>query len=221
MDGVERAALGAVNGLRPQFDQVSVIRLMWSCRDENGRLRLRQANGLHILNKSPFRAGRGAGTRNKDRTCPVGDPRVGNGFVSLMAYQANATPTSPPEISLAKSELGFQGLLEMSAYSLVRDGATYPAVPLPHGVNDPRGPVWGSTEMAVRLPATTHSDKPVLRRLDFWPAPGLRLKRSVCWTHAVAFREMRIAQILAFVQKAKRVLSSNGVLHTLINRKCG
>ena len=41
------------------------------------------------------------------------------------------------------------------------------------------------------------------------------------WTHAVAFREMRIAQILAFIQKAKRVLSSNGVLHTLINRKCG
>ena len=43
MDGVERAALGAVNGLGPQFDQVSVIRLVWSCRDENGRLRPRQA----------------------------------------------------------------------------------------------------------------------------------------------------------------------------------
>ena len=40
-------------------------------------------------------------------------------------------------------------------------------------------------------------------------------------TRVVAFREMRIAQILAFVQKAKRVLSSSGVLHTLINRKCG
>ena len=102
-----------------------------------------------------------------------------------MAYRANATPTSPPEISLAKSELGFQRLLEMSAYSLVRDGATHPAV------------------------------------LDFWPAPGLRLKRSVSGTHAVALREIRIAQILAFVQKAKRVLSSNGVLNTFINRKCG
>ena len=34
-------------------------------------------------------------------------------------------------------------------------------------------------------------------------------------------REMRIAQILAFVQNAKWVLSSNDVLHTLINRKCG
>ena len=43
MDGVERAALGAVNGLGPQFDQVSVIRLVWTCRDENGRLRPRQA----------------------------------------------------------------------------------------------------------------------------------------------------------------------------------
>jgi hypothetical protein len=53
------------------------------------------------------------------------------------------------------------------------------------------------------------------------PSPGLRLTRSVCWTHAVAFREMRIAQILAFVQNAKWVLSSNDVLHTLINRKCG
>jgi hypothetical protein len=54
---------------------------------------------------------------------------------------------------------------------------------------------------------------------EIWLVKGL--KRSVCWTHAVAFREMRIAQILAFVQNAKRVLSSDDVLHTLINRKCG
>ena len=35
--GVGRAALGAVNGLRRQLDQVSVIKLMWGCRDESGR----------------------------------------------------------------------------------------------------------------------------------------------------------------------------------------
>ena len=108
----------------------------------------------------------------------------------------------------------------MSAYSHVRDVATYPAVPLPHGVNDPRLPVWESTKMAARLQVNTRSDKPVLLGLDFWPTPGLRLRRSVSETTRLA-RELRIAQILAFVQKAKRVLSSNGVLHTLINRKCG
>jgi hypothetical protein len=50
---------------------------------------------------------------------------------------------------------------------------------------------------------------------------GTSVKAFGVWTHAVAFREMRIAQILAFVQKAKQVLSFDDVLHTLINRKCG
>jgi len=50
---------------------------------------------------------------------------------------------------------------------------------------------------------------------------GTSVEAFGVWTHAVAFRDMRIAQVLAFVQKAKRVLSSSGVLHTLINRKCG
>ena len=46
----------------------------------------------------------------------------------------------------------------MSAYSHVRDGATYPAVLLAHGVNDPRVPVWGSKKMGARLQTATRSD---------------------------------------------------------------
>jgi prolyl oligopeptidase len=55
----------------------------------------------------------------------------------------------------------------MGAYSHAGHGATYQAVPLPHGVNDPRLPVWESTKMAARLQVNTRSDKPVLLRFDF------------------------------------------------------
>jgi hypothetical protein len=75
--------------------------------------------------------------------------------------------------------------------------------------------------MAARLQAATLSDKPVSCFASTLAHTGTSAEPFGVWTHAVAFREMRIAQILAFVQKAKRVLSSNGVLHTLINRKCG
>ena len=57
----------------------------------------------------------------------------------------------------------------MGAYSHAGDGATYPAVPLPRGVNDPRLPVSESAKMDARLQAATRSDKPVLLGLDFGP----------------------------------------------------
>jgi predicted peroxiredoxin len=41
---VGRAAFGAGNGLRRQLDQFSIIKPMWSCRDENGRLRPRRSS---------------------------------------------------------------------------------------------------------------------------------------------------------------------------------
>ena len=74
----------------------------------------------------------------------------------------------------------------------------------------------------ARMATVARGCRDMLRLELFAPkSVGTSVQAFALWRHAVAFREMRIAQILTFVPKAKRVLSSNGVLHTLINRKCG
>jgi prolyl oligopeptidase len=92
------------------------------------------------------------------------------------AIRMEGTPggsANTAEFGSSKSEPGFRGLLEMSAYYQVRDGVKYPGVLLPHGVNDPRVPVWESTKMAARLRAASGSDKPVLLRLDYDAGHGI------------------------------------------------
>jgi prolyl oligopeptidase len=60
----------------------------------------------------------------------------------------------------------FRALYEMSAYHHVKPGVRYPAVILPHGVNDARVAVWQSSKMAAALQASNSSSL-VLLNLDY------------------------------------------------------
>ena len=82
-------------------------------------------------------------------------------------------PPNIPEFGTRTTEAGFRALLAMSAYHQVRDGVSYPAVLLTHGVNDPRVAVSNSTKMAARLLAASTSGKPVLLRLDWAGGHGI------------------------------------------------
>jgi prolyl oligopeptidase len=102
----------------------------------------------------------------------------------LDALRAEFSPNGPPnipEFGSVKTEDGFKGLLMMSSFHHVKDGTTYPAVLLMHGVNDPRVEVWQSTKMAARLQAATRSVKnaqPVLLRLDYDAGHGVGSTRT-------------------------------------------
>ena len=60
----------------------------------------------------------------------------------------------------------FKALYEMSAYHHVRSNVRYPAIILPHGVNDSRVAVWQSSKMAGALQAS-NSSSVVLLNLDY------------------------------------------------------
>ena len=95
---------------------------------------------------------------------------------SLDLVRAETTPNgipNIPEFGTRKTEEGFRGLLAMSTYHQIKDGVNYPAVLLPHGVNDPRVEVWNSTKTAARLLAASKSGKPVLLRLDYDAGHGV------------------------------------------------
>ncbi len=85
---------------------------------------------------------------------------------------ANGVPNIP-EFGSVKTEAGFRALLAMSTYANIRDGVSYPAVMLTHGVNDPRVEVWQSTKAAARLAAANPNGKPVLLRLDYDAGHGV------------------------------------------------
>jgi prolyl oligopeptidase len=95
---------------------------------------------------------------------------------ALDMVRAETTPNGVPnipEFGSRTTEPGFRALLAMSTYHHVRDGVAYPAVLLPHGVNDPRVEVWESTKTAARLMAASNSGKPVLLRLDYDSGHGI------------------------------------------------
>ena len=54
-----------------------------------------------------------------------------------MESSSNGVPNIP-EFGTVKEADGFKGLLGMSSYHHVKDGAKYPAVLLTTGINDPR-----------------------------------------------------------------------------------
>jgi prolyl oligopeptidase len=85
---------------------------------------------------------------------------------------ANGVPNIP-EFGTVKKEDEFRALLGMSSYHHVKDGTRYPAVLLPHGVNDPRVDVRHSSKMAARLMAASTSGKPVLLDLDYEGGHGI------------------------------------------------
>ena len=72
-----------------------------------------------------------------------------------------------------RGPMDFPALLEMSTYHQIKDGTSYPAVMLVHGMNDPRVDVWHSGKAAARLQAATSSKKPILLRLDMQAGHGM------------------------------------------------
>jgi prolyl oligopeptidase len=74
--------------------------------------------------------------------------------------------TNVSEFGTVKNLQEFRALLGMSTYHQIKDGVTYPAVLLVHGMNDPRVDVWHSGKTAARLQAASASGRPVLLRLD-------------------------------------------------------
>jgi prolyl oligopeptidase len=88
-------------------------------------------------------------------------------------------PVNVVEFGSIEMEDGFRGLLAMSSYHHVREGAAYPAVLLQHGVNDGRVNVGQSNKMAARLMAATTSGKPVLLDLEYSGGHGQGLPRDL------------------------------------------
>jgi prolyl oligopeptidase len=95
------------------------------------------------------------------------------GVLDMLRFEEteNGAP-NVAEFGSTQTEEGFRALLEMSAYHHVRQGISYPAVLLAHGLNDARVPAWSSTKMAARLAAATASGRPVLLRLDYETGHG-------------------------------------------------
>jgi prolyl oligopeptidase len=62
-------------------------------------------------------------------------------------------PPNIPEFGTVKTQDGFEGLYEMSAYHHVKDGAAYPAIMVTTGFNDPLVASWQPGKMAARLQA--------------------------------------------------------------------
>lgn len=119
----------------------------------------------------------------------AGIPSVGVFDTLRMESTPNGVPNIP-EFGTVKKEDEFRALYAMSSYLAVRDGIAYPAVLLPHGVNDPRVDVWESLKMAARLQAATASGKPVLLRLDFDAGHGVgstKEQRQNEWVDMFAF----------------------------------
>ena len=107
-------------------------------------------------------------------------PEVGSMDMVRMETTPNGVPNIP-EFGSRKTEAGFRALLAMSTYHQIKDGTAYPAVLLPHGVNDPRVEVWNSTKTAARLLSANPeraNTKPVLLRLDYESGHGMGSTKS-------------------------------------------
>ena len=112
----------------------------------------------------------------------------------LDCVRAETTTNGVPNIAefgTVATKEGFEGLLAMSAYHHVKDGAKYPAVLLVHGINDPRVEPWMSAKTAARLQAASASGKPVLLRVDYGSGHGVGSTKTQ--------REEELADIFAFL----------------------
>ena len=102
---------------------------------------------------------------------------VGNTDQVRSETRANGGANTP-EYGTVKKEDEFRGLLAMSTYASVRDGARYPAMLFEHGVNDSRVDVWMTLKTGSRMAAATNSNKPVLLRLEYDGGHGVGATRS-------------------------------------------
>ena len=101
--------------------------------------------------------------------------RVGVLDAVRMELESNGPPNIP-EFGTHTTEPGLKALLAMSTYHHIQPGARYPAVLLPHGVNEPRVAVWQSSKTAARFAAASAAipnGRPVLLRLDYEAGHGV------------------------------------------------
>jgi prolyl oligopeptidase len=102
----------------------------------------------------------------------VAIPRVG----CLNQVRFETTPSGViniPEFGSCETEAGFQALYEMDAFLHVRDGVSYPAMLITHGITDPRVEPWQSAKFAARVQAASASNKPVLLQIDYEAGHGI------------------------------------------------
>ncbi|HEU0135793.1 MAG TPA: prolyl oligopeptidase family serine peptidase, partial [Flavobacterium sp.] len=93
---------------------------------------------------------------------------INAGINNTLRYEAPENGMlNADELGSLATEAGFKARYAMDGYQKIRNGVTYPAVLLTHGVNDARVAPWMSSKMAARLQASTSSNKPVLLRMDF------------------------------------------------------
>jgi len=71
-----------------------------------------------------------------------------------------------PEFGTVLDPQMFPVLYGYSPYHRVKDGATYPAILMTAGENDPRVDPWHSRKMIARLQAATSSSRPILLRTN-------------------------------------------------------
>jgi len=90
---------------------------------------------------------------------------VGTTDMLRAEYQMNG-PANVVEFGTTKDKVGFEQLLEMSAYHHVVSGRRYPAVMLTTGMRDPNVDVWQPAKMTAILQAVADADRPVLLRID-------------------------------------------------------
>ncbi len=97
---------------------------------------------------------------------------VGLSDAVRMETTTNGVPNIA-EFGSVKTEDGFKGLYAMSTYHHVKDGATFPAVLLEHGINDPRVEPWMSAKLTARLQAANKGPRPILFRVDYGGGHGI------------------------------------------------
>jgi prolyl oligopeptidase len=101
------------------------------------------------------------------------------GCTDMLRFETTMNgPPNIPEFGTVTKADEFRGLLEMSTFHHIQDGAKYPAVILTHGINDPRVEPWESAKTTARLQAATGSGKPVLFRVDYHSGHGIGSTRT-------------------------------------------
>jgi prolyl oligopeptidase len=87
-------------------------------------------------------------------------------------------------------EAEFRALYAMDSYQHVRDGKSYPAMLIMHGMTDSRVAPWQSAKLAARLQKANAGKNPVLLRVTFDSGHGpgsTRVQADEQWADMIAF----------------------------------
>lgn len=89
-----------------------------------------------------------------------------------------AGPANFVEFGNPSVESEYKALVEMDAYSHIREDVKYPASLITAGMNDPRVPAWQPAKFAARLQSANASEHPILFYVDFEAGHGIGNTRS-------------------------------------------